>query len=87
VTCGRSLVFPGSSGFRHEIAKILLKVELNTITLTLLLYQFLPNLYTMIVGVVSIDVIYRMTKILMSVTRATSIISKYYTENEGVMVQ
>jgi hypothetical protein len=41
----------------------------------------------MIVGVVSIDVIDRMTKILMSVTRATSIISKYYTENEGVMVQ
>jgi len=31
VTCGRSVVFSGFSGFRHDIAEILLKVALNTI--------------------------------------------------------
>ena len=37
VTCGRSVIFSGSSGFpsnktdRHDIAEILLKVALNTI--------------------------------------------------------
>jgi len=42
VTCGRSVVFSGYSGFlhnktdRHNITEILLKVVLNTITLTLL---------------------------------------------------
>ena len=31
VTCGRSVVFTGYSGFLHDITEILLKVALNTI--------------------------------------------------------
>jgi hypothetical protein len=35
VTCGRSVVFSGYSGFIcHDITEILLKVSLNTVTLT-----------------------------------------------------
>jgi hypothetical protein len=42
VTCGRSVVFSTNKTDRHDIAKILLKVALNTITLTLI-FQNLNN--------------------------------------------
>jgi len=45
VTCGRSVVFSGYSDFlhhktdRHDITELLLKVKLNTITLTVIYFH------------------------------------------------
>jgi len=37
MTCDRSVVFSGYSGFRHHITEILLKVALNAINLNFIL--------------------------------------------------